>query len=127
MKRLALKCMVVLGLVIGWLALGGCGESQAPFVGNYRSETPFAGKGHIELSLKENGEATWKLEQDVKELKFKWKVEGDRLFLYTREGAVIVVTPTQGGKKLTVDMSGNWNPSCPVDQCLTFDKVSGDG
>jgi hypothetical protein len=77
--------------------------------------------------LKENGEATWRLEKDVKELKFKWKVESGRLFLYTKEGAVIVVTPTEGGKKLTVDMSGSFNPSCPVNQCIIFDKLSGEG
>ena len=106
MKQGLMKWVVVLGLVVGWLGLWGCGESRAPFAGNYRSEGPYADKGHIELFLKENGEATWKLEKDMRELKFKWKVEGDRLFLYTREGAVMVATPTEGGKKLTVDMTG---------------------
>jgi hypothetical protein len=127
MKPSSRKRFVVLGLVMGCLAIWGCGEPRAPFAGNYRSEAPYADKGHIELNLKENGEATWKLEKDMRELKFKWKVEGDNLFLYTREGAVMVATPTEGGKKLTVDMSGNWHPSCPVNQCLIFTKVSGGG
>jgi len=127
MKQGFIKWVVVLGLVAGCLALWGCGESRAPFAGNYRSEEPFADKGHIELLLKENGEATWKLEQDVRELKFKWKVEAGRLFFYTREGAVMIAIPTEGGRKLTMDMSGNWNPSCPVNQCVTFIRVSGEG
>lgn len=127
MKRGFIKWVVVLGLAVGCLAPWGCGESRAPFVGNYRSEGPFADKGHIELLLKENGEATWKLEQDVRELKFKWKVEAGRLFFYTREGAVMIAIPTEGGRKLTMDMSGNWNPSCPVNQCVTFIRVSGEG
>ena len=127
MKPSSRKRLVVLGLVMGCLAMWGCGAPRAPFAGNYRSEAPYADKGHIELNLKENGEATWKLEKDMRELKFKWKVEGDHLFLYTREGAVIVATPSEGGKKLTMDMSGNWHPSCPVNQCLIFTKVSGGG
>jgi hypothetical protein len=125
MRQFAIKCAVVLGLVVGCLAAWGCGESRTPFAGNYSSEAPYADKGYIELLLKENGEATWKLQKDMKELRFKWKVEGDRLFLYTKEGAVIVATPTEGGKKLTVDMSGSWNPSCPVSHCIIFNKVSG--
>lgn len=127
MRQGFMKWVIVLGWVVGCLALWGCGESRTPFAGNYRSEGPFADKGHINLNLKENGEATWKLEKEMRELKFKWKVEGDRLFLYTREGAVIVVTPSEGGKKLTVDMSGSWNPSCPVNQCIIFNKLSGAG
>ena len=126
MKQGLMKWVVILGLVVTWLAVCGCGESRAPFAGNYRSEGPFADKGHIKLFLKENGEATWKLEQDQRELKFKWKVEGGHLFLYNREGAIIVATPTEGGRKLTVDMTGNWNPSCPVNQCIIFSKVAGE-
>ena len=125
MKRAIIKWVIVLGLLLGCLGLWGCGEPRNQFAGNYRSEAPYAGKGHINLSLKENGEAVWKLDKDMREHKFKWKVEADRLFLYTPEGAVIVVTPSQGGKRLTVDMTGNWNPSCPVNQCIIFDKVSG--
>ena len=127
MKQGFMKWVIVLGLVVGWLGPWGCGESRTSFAGNYLSEGPFADKCRISLNLKENGEAIWKLEKEMRELKFKWKVEGDRLFLYTPEGAVIVVTPTEGGKKLTLDMSGNWNPSCPVNQCIVFDKVSGAG
>jgi hypothetical protein len=127
MRHFAIRWVVVLGLVVGCLATWGCGEARAPYAGNYRSEAPYANKGHIQLFLKENGEATWKLEQDMKELKFKWKVEGGRLFLYNREGAVIIAIPTEGGKKLSLDITGDWNPSCPVNQCIVFDKVAGEG
>jgi hypothetical protein len=125
MKQDLIKWVVALGLVIGCLASWGCGGSRIPFAGTYRSEAPYADKGYIELDLKENGEATWKLEKEARELKFKWKVEAGRLFLYTREGAVMIATPSEGGKRLTMDMSGNWHPSCPVSQCIIFDKVSG--
>ncbi len=122
-----LTWIIFLGLAVGCLAMAGCGEARAPYAGSYRSVGPYAGKGHIELVLKENGEASWKLEQDVKELKFKWKVESGRVFLYTKEGAVMVATPSEGGRQLTMDMSGNWHPSCPVDQCVIFARISGGG
>jgi hypothetical protein len=127
MKPGFMKWVIIFALLIGWLGPWGCGDSRIQFAGNYRSEGPYADKGHVNLNLKENGEAIWKLDKEMREFKFKWKVEGDRLFLYTPEGAVLVVTPTEGGKKLTADMTGNWNPSCPVNQCIIFDKVSGAG
>lgn len=120
------KLVLIMGLALVWLAAWGCGESRAPFAGHYRSEAAYAGKGHIDLTLKENGEATWKLEQDPATLKFKWKVEGKQLFMYTKEGAVLIVNPTEDGKKLSMDISGSWHASCPVDQCITFVKVSGE-
>lgn len=125
MRSTSLKLAALLGLSLIWLASLSCGDTRSPYAGTYRSEKPFAGKGHIELVLKDNGECTWKLEQDDKTLKLKWKVDGDRLWLYTREGGLIIATFTEGGKRLTLDMTGDWNPSCPVDQCLTFQKVSG--
>jgi hypothetical protein len=127
MKPGLLKWVIILGVVISCLGVWACGESREKFAGTYRSEAPYADKGNINLNLKESGEATWKLDKEMRELKFKWTVEGNRLFFYTPEGAVIVVTPTEGGKQLTVDMSGNWNPSCPVNQCIIFDRVSGAG
>jgi ferredoxin len=42
-----------LAMVWCWLLLTGCGESRQPYAGNYRSVEPFAGKGHVELELKE--------------------------------------------------------------------------
>jgi hypothetical protein len=116
-----------LGIVLCWLFLMGCGESRQPFAGNYRSVEPFAGKGHIELELKENGEATWKLAQEGIAIKFKWQAENNRLWLYTKEGGIIHATPSDGGRKLTVDMSGQWHPSCPKDQCILFERVKEGG
>lgn len=127
MKKRYLIGLAALGLVLACLSLGGCGDSREPYAGTYRSLEPFAGKGHIELVLKENGEATWKLAGEDKTIKFKWKVDNNRLWLYTKEGAIIHVTPSEGGKKLSVDMTGEWNPSCPASQCIFFERVVGGG
>jgi hypothetical protein len=110
-------------MVFCWLILMGCGESRQPFAGTYRSIEPFAGKGHIELELKENGEATWKLAQEGIAIKFKWRAEAGRLWLYTKEGGIINATPSEGGRILTVDMTGQWHPSCPKGQCIAFERV----
>jgi hypothetical protein len=127
MKRSLVIAAVILGMVFCWLFLAGCGESRQPYAGNYRSVQPFAGKGHVELELKENGEATWKLAQEGTAIKFKWRVEGDRIWFYTKEGGIILATPSEGGQKLTLDMTGQWNPSCPSEHCLLFERVKGGG
>jgi hypothetical protein len=111
----------VLGLTLIWLVLLGCGESRAPFAGTYRSVAPFAGKGYIELVLKQNGEATWTFEG--KTLKLKWRVDEGRIWLYTKEGGIIIITPAKGGEILSADMSGEWHPGCPPDKCLQFQRV----
>jgi|UniRef100_A0A7C5EQF8 hypothetical protein len=116
-----LLLITAMAVILGILT-AGCGESRDPYVGTYRSLQPYAGKGHIELTLKENGEATWKLEGE-KPVKFKWKVAEGHLWLYTREGGIIHVTPSEGNKKLSVDMTGEWNPSCPAHMCLYFERV----
>ncbi len=121
MKTGYLKLVAALGLALICLVLLGCGESRAPFAGTYRSLAPFAGQGHIELLLKENGEATWTL--GGKTLKLKWRVDDGRIWLYTREGGIIIVTPAEGGKILSADMTGEWHPGCPPEQCVTFRRV----
>jgi hypothetical protein len=121
------KRAAALGLMLGWLTLWGCGESRFPFAGTYRSIEPFAGSGHIDLVLKENGEATWTLAQEGKSLKFKWRVADGRIWLYTKEGGVMIVTPSEGGKHLSVDMTGDWHPGCPPNQCVNFKKVQAGG
>ncbi len=123
--RLVLKSVPVLVLAGLCLVLAGCGESRSPYAGTYRSEQPYAGKGHIELVLKENGEVIWTL--DHYSQKFKWKVQEGRLWLYTREGAILIATPSEGGRRLSVDLTGDWNPSCPVEHCLSFTRVGGGG
>jgi hypothetical protein len=123
MKRGWAISVATLGLALCWLFLLACGESRQPFAGTYRSVEPFAGKGHIELDLKENGEATWKLAQEGILIKFKWRAEGGTLWLYTKEGGIIHATPSDGGRKLTVDMTGQWHPSCPSENCILFARV----
>jgi|UniRef100_A0A7C3V416 hypothetical protein len=124
-KKLAL--MAAASLVLGGLLVLGCGESRQPYAGNYRSLEPYAGKGHVELELKENGEATWKLAQEGMSVKFKWRVEDGQLWFYTKEGGIIHANPTEGGQKLTVDMTGQWHPSCPKEYCIIFQRVKGGG
>jgi len=104
-------------------AVWGCGESRTPFAGTYRSEAPYAGKGHVDLILKEDGEGLWILKPVT--LRFKWKVEKGQIWLYTREGGIIIATPSEGGNKLNLDMSGTWHPSCPVERCVIFRRISG--
>jgi|UniRef100_A0A7V6A291 hypothetical protein len=123
MKKGLMLAAATLGMVFCWLMVMGCGESGQPFAGTYRSVEPYAGKGHIELELKENGEATWKLAQEGQAIRFKWRAEGGQLWFYTKEGGIILATPSDGGKKLNVDMTGQWHPSCPRSNCITFERV----
>ena len=127
MNRGLVTAATILGLVFCWLCLAGCGESRLPFAGIYRSVQPLANKGHVELELKENGEATWKLGPEGAATKFKWRVENGRIWLYTKEGGIILATPSEGGQKLAVDMTGEWHPSCPSEKCYTFERVKGGG
>lgn len=117
--------ILILAMAVAFgTCLAGCGESREPYVGTYRSVEPYAGKGHIELVLRENGEATWKLGQE-KTIKFKWKVADGRLWFYTKEGGIIHVTPSDGNKRLSCDMTGEWHPSCPANYCINFERVEG--
>jgi hypothetical protein len=127
MRRGLMVSAAALGMLLCWLVVMGCGESRQPFAGNYRSLEPFAGKGHIDLELKENGEATWKLAQEGIAIKFKWRTEGGQLWFYTKEGGIIHAIPGNGGKTLMVDMTGQWHPSCPKDNCIAFERVKGAG
>lgn len=127
MKKSLVITAAMLGLVFCGLFLAGCGESRQPYAGNYRSVKPFAGKGHVDLELKDNGEATWKLAQEGSATKFKWKVEDNRIWFYTKDGGIILATPVDGGQKLSVDLTGQWNSSCPTDHCLLFERVKGGG
>jgi len=119
--KTAINPAITVGLALICLFMMGCGESRAPFAGTYQSVAPYAGKGHIKLVLKENGEGTWTLEG--KSVKFKWRVSEGRIWLYTKEGGIIIVTPTQGGKILSADMTGEWHPGCPRDKCIDFQQV----
>jgi hypothetical protein len=120
MKKNLLIFGVAMVLTVACLTLGGCGESRSTYAGNYKSVEPFAGKGHVELELKENGEASWT--HLGKTLKLKWRVAEGKIWLYTKEGGLLIVTPSEGGKILSADITGEWHPGCPPEQCVLFQR-----
>jgi hypothetical protein len=121
MKTGCLKMGSALALALVWLVLLGCGDSRGPFAGTYHSVEPFADHGHIELVLKENGEATWTV--GGKSIKLKWRVDDNRIWMYTKEGAIIIATASEAGKMLSADITGEWHPGCPPDKCVNFQRV----
>jgi hypothetical protein len=121
MKKYFLKLAVVLGMFMFWLVLGGCGESRSPFAGTYRSVESFAGKNYIELDLKEDGKGTWTLAG--KGVEFTWLVNDGKIWIYTKTGAILIVTPSPGGKTLSADMTGDWHPGCPPGSCVEFKRL----
>lgn len=113
-----------LGLILlSWLTIWGCGESRSPFVGTYKSNEPIANKGHIELVLRDNGEADWNWLEENRSVKLKWRVQDGRVWLYFKEGIILIGTPMNGSKQLAVDISGEWHDGCPVDKCINFTHV----
>jgi len=114
-----------LGLIMVGLVMGGCGESRSQFAGTYKSVQPFAGDKHVDLDLQENGKGSWTLAG--KTVEFTWVVNDGKIFIYTKPGAILVVTPTEGGKILSLDKTGDWHPGCPPDACVTFKLVKNGG
>jgi len=125
MKKHLLKLAAVFGLILVGLILGGCGESRSPFAGTYKSIEPIAGNKFIELELKENGKGTWTLAG--KSVEFTWVVNDGKIWIYTKSGAILIVTPSEGGKKLSADMTGDWRPGCPPNACVTFERIAEGG
>jgi len=125
MKKDILKLAAILGLIMVGLVMGGCGESRSQFAGTYKSVEPFAGNNHIELDLQENGKGTWMLA--AKTVEFTWVVNAGKIFIYTKPGAILIVTPIEGGKILSADMTGDWHPGCPPGSCVTFKRVKDGG
>jgi hypothetical protein len=125
MKKDILKLGAVLGLIMLGLVLTGCGESRSQFAGTYKSVQPFGGKDYIDLDLQENGKGTWVLAG--KTVEFTWVVNTGKIFIYTKPGAILVVTPIEGGKILSADMTGDWHPGCPPGSCVTFKRVKDGG
>jgi hypothetical protein len=121
MKKNSLRMATVLALIMVGLVLAGCGESRSKFAGAYKSVEPYAGKGNITLNLMEDGRGTWSLGE--KTVEFTWVVNAGKIFIYTKTGAILIVTPTEGGKTLTADMTGEWHPGCPANACLVFRRV----
>jgi hypothetical protein len=121
MKKYFIKLPAVFGLLMVWLILGGCGESRTPFAGTYQSMEPVAGKNYIDLDLKDDGKGTWTLAG--KTVEFTWVVNDNKIWIYTKSGAILIVTPSQDGKILSADMSGDWHPGCPPGSCVVFKRV----
>jgi len=121
MKKDFLKLAAVLGLILACLILGGCGDSRSTFAGKYRSVNPFAGKNYIDLDLRDDGKGSWTLAG--KAVEFTWMVNNDRIWIYTKTGAIIIVIPGEGGKMLSADMTADWHPGCPPDSCVVFRRV----
>ncbi|MFZ5448237.1 MAG: hypothetical protein ACOZFS_06325 [Thermodesulfobacteriota bacterium] len=120
-----LKLAAILILVAVGLVMAGCGESRSPFVGSYKSVETFAGKGNISLDLKEDGRGTWTL--SGKTVEFTWVVNDGKIWIYTKTGAILIVTPGDGGNILSADMTGEWHPGCPPGACVVFKRVSEGG
>jgi hypothetical protein len=125
MKKNFLKLAAVLGLIMVGMLLGGCGESRTPYAGTYKSAEPYGGKNYIDLNLQENGRGTWTLMG--KTVEFTWVVNEGKIWIYTKTGAIIIVTPSEGGKMLSADMTGEWHPGCPPSACVVFIRVSQGG
>jgi hypothetical protein len=123
MKKNLWMVAAVLSLVMAILVMGGCGESRSQFAGTYKSVEPFAGKDYIDLELHENGKGTWAVAG--KTVEFTWMVNEGKIFIYTKPGAILVVTPNQGGKALSADMTGDFHPGCPPGSCVNFRRVNG--
>lgn len=123
MNRNFLKSLSLgLALILGSLALAGCGESRTPFVGSFKSDAPVSDKGHIELILRDNGEADWSWVDEGRASKFKWRVQDGRVWLYTKEGAILIGIPSKDGKHLSVNISGEWHEGCPIEHCINFTR-----
>jgi hypothetical protein len=121
MKKDYLKIGAILVLVLVGLVLAGCGEPRSRFAGTYKSVEPYAGKGNITLNLMEDGRGTWSLAG--KTVEFTWVMNNDKIWLYTKPGAILIVTPSQGGEILSADMTGEWHPGCPTNACVEFRRV----
>jgi len=125
MNKNFVRVIAILGLMMMGLVLGGCGESRSQFAGTYKSMQPFGGKDYIDLDLQENGKGTWAL--GGKTVEFTWVVNDGKIFIYTKPGAILVVTPSEGGKILSADMTGDWHPGCPPGSCVAFKRVTDGG
>ncbi len=119
------KLAAFLVLIIWGLVLAGCGESRSPFAGTYRSLETFGGKNYVELELKEDGKGTWSV--GGKSTDFTWVVNDGKVWIYTKSGAILIVTPSEGGKVLSADMSGEWHPGCPPGSCVIFKRLQKGG
>jgi hypothetical protein len=124
MKKDHQKLAAAVVVILVCLALVGCGESRAPYAGTYQSVEAIGGN-HISLDLKEDGKGTWTLAG--KSVEFTWLVNDRKIWVYTKQGAIVIVTPSEGGKILSADMTGDWHPGCPPGSCVNFKRVQEGG
>ncbi len=125
MKINFLRLAAALALILFGLVLVGCGESRSPYAGTYHSLEKYANKS-FELELKEDGKGTWS--QAGKTLaEFTWVVNDGKLWFYMKGGAILIVSPSEGGKVLSADMTGDWHPGCPPNQCVIFKRAQKGG
>ncbi len=123
MKKDFLKLAAAFCLLLVGLAFSGCGESRSRFAGTYRAEVP--GMHHVDLELKGDGKGTWTLAG--KTVEFKWTVNNGKVWLYLRSGVILIATPSQDAKELTLDLTGQYHLGCPTQACLTFKRSSEGG
>jgi hypothetical protein len=125
MKKDYRTLALILGMIMVGLVLSGCGESRSEFAGTYKSVKPFAGKDFVDLDLQDSGKGTWTLAGKTSE--FTWVVNDGKIWIYTKPGAILIVTPSEGGKTLSADMTGDWHPGCPPGSCVVFRRVGEGG
>jgi hypothetical protein len=126
MKTNTIKLAAVLGLIMVALLLGGCGESRSPFAGTYKSVEPFGGKNFADLELQDNGKGSWALAGKTI-MEFTWVVNDGKPWFYLKTGVILIATPSDGGKTLSVDMTGDWHPGCAPGTCVVFKRVGQGG
>jgi hypothetical protein len=126
MKKDCLRLVAAaLGLIMVWSAMAGCGESRSPFAGTYRSANHLVDKEYIDLELQKDGSGTWTVAG--KGIEFTWVVNSGKIWIYTKKGAIIILTPSQDGKTLLADTTGDWHAGCPPDSCVVFKRMPGGG
>ena len=84
-------------------------------------EEAFAGNKYVDLELKEDGKGTWGLAG--KTVEFTWVVNDGKPWFYLKTGGILIATPSEGGKVLSVDTTGDWHPGCPPNACVVFKRV----
>ena len=58
---------------------------------------------------------------------FTWVVNDGKPWFYLKTGGILIATPAEGGKLLSVDTTGDWHPGCPPGSCVNFKRVKDGG
>jgi hypothetical protein len=54
-------------------------------------------------------------------------VNDGMLWFYLKTGGILIATPSNEGKMLSVDTTGDWHPGCPPNHCVVFKRVQEGG